>query len=194
MSMTELFPWQELAARVMDALADAQDRTNAAYPEHVKCYPSWERKPRHLRWLAEMFRTGRPTGNGAGQPDVLAALAATTAAPPDALGAIAIEELAQLGYTFDGNKMMPPDFVGELLHVVQVATATGLPALTEEALAEKIRSHGAYGGLAAVLMPFIAQHAAPQAHADARDVESDYQRGYRHGYNRRDAEVQGALL
>ena len=32
------------------------------------------------------------------------------------------------------------------------------------------------------------------AAADARDTESDYQRGYRHGYNRRDAEVQGALL
>ena len=30
--------------------------------------------------------------------------------------------------------------------------------------------------------------------ADALDPESDYQRGYRHGYNRRDAEVQGALL
>ena len=79
MSTTELLPWQELAARVMDALADAQDRTNAAYPEHVKCYPSWERKPRHLRWLAEMFRTGRPIGSGAGQPDGLAALAATPA-------------------------------------------------------------------------------------------------------------------
>ena len=36
--------------------------------------------------------------------------------------------------------------------------------------------------------------ASPQAQADARDAESDYQRGYRHGYNRRDAEVQGALL
>jgi len=35
---------------------------------------------------------------------------------------------------------------------------------------------------------------APQTQADARDAESDYQRGYRHGYNRRDAEVQGALL
>ena len=35
--------------------------------------------------------------------------------------------------------------------------------------------------------------AAPQQ-ADARDAESDYQRGYRHGYNRRDAEVPGALL
>ena len=76
--------WQELAARVMDALADAQDRTNAKYPAHVKCYPSWETKPRHLRWLAEMFRTGKPIGNGAGQPDVLAALAATSAtAAPD---------------------------------------------------------------------------------------------------------------
>ncbi|UNV91813.1 MULTISPECIES: hypothetical protein [unclassified Comamonas] len=75
--------WQELAARVMDALANAQDRTNAAYPEHVKCYPSWESAPRYLRWLAEMFRTGKPIGNGAGQPDVLAALCATqaTAAP-----------------------------------------------------------------------------------------------------------------
>lgn len=37
-------------------------------------------------------------------------------------------------------------------------------------------------------------HAPPQAQADAREAESDYQRGYRHGYNRRDAEVQGALL
>lgn len=35
---------------------------------------------------------------------------------------------------------------------------------------------------------------SPQAQADARDAESDYQRGYRHGYNRRDAEVKGALL
>lgn len=35
---------------------------------------------------------------------------------------------------------------------------------------------------------------SPQAQVDARDAESDYQRGYRHGYNRRDAEVQGALL
>lgn len=34
----------------------------------------------------------------------------------------------------------------------------------------------------------------PQAQADARDAESDYQRGYRHGYNRRCIEVQGALL
>lgn len=39
------------------------------------------------------------------------------------------------------------------------------PALTEGALAEKLRSLGAYGGLAAELMPFIAQHAAPAASA-----------------------------
>lgn len=32
------------------------------------------------------------------------------------------------------------------------------------------------------------------APAPPQDAESDYQRGYRHGYNRRDAEVQGALL
>lgn len=52
-----------------------------------------------------------------------------------------------------------------------LATATGLPALTEEALAEKIRSHGVAGGaLAAALIPFIAQHAPPQAQADARDA------------------------
>ena len=37
--------------------------------------------------------------------------------------------------------------------------------------------------------------AAPQAQpADALDAETPYQRGYRHGYNQRDAEVQGALL
>lgn len=48
--------------------------------------------------------------------------------------------------------------------------AQAVATLTEEALAEKIRSHGAYGGLAAHLMPFIAQHAAPQAQADAREA------------------------
>ncbi|MFS4552056.1 hypothetical protein [Comamonas resistens] len=50
-----------------------------------------------------------------------AELAATPAAAPDTLRAIAIEELAQLGYTFDCDKMMPPDFVGELMHVAQSA-------------------------------------------------------------------------
>ena len=34
----------------------------------------------------------------------------------------------------------------------------------------------------------------PEVQAEAEDAESDYQRGYRHGYNRRNAEVQGALL
>ena len=38
------------------------------------------------------------------------------------------------------------------------------------------------------------REAEPQVQAGGRDAESDYQRGYRHGYNRRDAEVQGALL
>ncbi|WP_416406557.1 hypothetical protein RCH27_08865 [Paracidovorax citrulli] len=71
--------WRELAARVMDALAEAQERTNREYPEHVRCYPSWERGARWMRWHAEMFRTGKPIGNGAGQPEVLAALAAPTA-------------------------------------------------------------------------------------------------------------------
>lgn len=38
-------------------------------------------------------------------------------------------------------------------------------------------------------------YTAPQAQpADALDAETPYQRGYRHGYNQRDAEVQGALL
>ena len=50
-----------------------------------------------------------------------------------------------------------------------LATATGLPAQAVE----------------------VDDH---MALADALDPESDYQRGYRHGYNRRDAEVQGALL
>lgn len=72
--------WRELAAKVMDALADAQEQTNATCPEHVKCYPSWVSKARWLRWHADMFRTGKPVGNGAGQPAVLAALAAQQAA------------------------------------------------------------------------------------------------------------------
>lgn len=74
--------WRELAAKVMDVLADAQESTNAAYPDHVSCYPEWETQARWLRWHAEMFRTGKPTGNGAGQPAVLAALAATPTTQP----------------------------------------------------------------------------------------------------------------
>ncbi|WP_304349987.1 hypothetical protein [Comamonas testosteroni] len=129
MSTTELLPWQELAARVMDALANAQDRTNAAYPEHVKCYPSWERKPRHLRWLAEMFRTGRPTGNGAGQPDVLAALAATQAAAPGMVSVKQVDAnnycriLAALGMEEDG------DPVAKVRDLLAPAEAVPLPAL-----------------------------------------------------------------
>ena len=46
--------------------------------------------------------------------------------------------------------------------------------------------------IAPELVPLFA---APQAQpADALDAETPYQRGYRHGYNQRDAEVQGALL
>lgn len=74
--------WRELAAKVMDALADAQDQTNKDHPEHVKCYPSWEIQARWLRWHADMFRTGKPGGNGAGNPNVLAALAAKGATQP----------------------------------------------------------------------------------------------------------------
>lgn len=75
--------WRELAAKVMDALADAQEQTNAAYPDHVSCYPEWEMRARWLRWLADMFRTGKPAGNGAGQPAVLAALAAAPTTQPE---------------------------------------------------------------------------------------------------------------
>ena len=39
----------------------------------------------------------------------------------------------------------------------------------------------------------LKQLPAPQAQADARDAESDYQRGYRHGYNRRWASVFGLV-
>ena len=68
--------WRELAAQVMDALAEAQEQTNASYPDHVKCYPQWVSHARWCRWHAEMFRTGKPIGNGAGNPKVLEALAA----------------------------------------------------------------------------------------------------------------------
>ncbi|WP_417285321.1 hypothetical protein [Comamonas sp.] len=98
--------WRELAARVMEALADAQERTNAEHPEHVKYYPSWEQQVRRLRWHAEMFRTGRPIGNGAGQPAVLAALAANLA-PPDS------ESVLINGTAYD----VPAAVAGELLRL-----------------------------------------------------------------------------
>ncbi|MEG0558145.1 MAG: hypothetical protein RR574_17020, partial [Comamonas sp.] len=82
-----------------------------------------------------------------------------------------------------------------------LATATGLPA---QAVPDEYRYKWHGEKRFASTLDFIPKdgvdieplftHAAPQAQADARDAESDYQRGYRHGYNRRDAEVQGALL
>ena len=48
---------------------------------------------------------------------------------------------------------------------------------------------------AANMRRIAAQAVAAQTQpADALDAETPYQRGYRHGYNQRDAEVQGALL
>lgn len=49
------------------------------------------------------------------------AQAAAPAQAGDTLHMIAIEELAQLGYTFDGAKMTPPDFVGDMLAVVRTS-------------------------------------------------------------------------
>ena len=80
-----------------------------------------------------------------------------------------------------------------------LATATGLPAQADP-VAWRIASRATPGRYITFYEhPGPAYpnaqplYAAPQQ-ADARDAESDYQRGYRHGYNRRDAEVQGALL
>ena len=80
-----------------------------------------------------------------------------------------------------------------------LATATGLPAQADP-VAWRIASRATPGRYITFdehpgpaypnAQPL---YAAPQQ-ADARDAESDYQRGYRHGYNRRDAEVLGALL
>ena len=84
-----------------------------------------------------------------------------------------------------------------------LATATGLPAQAVplkliEAINTACGGNEWQGDAQApdLLEPACRAIASlvPQAQADARDAESDYQRGYRHGYNRRDAEVQGALL
>lgn len=69
---------------------------------------------------------------------------------------------------------------------------------TRERLSELLRGHVEKGDPVDVanFCAFLSARGegiAPQQ-ADARDAESDYRRGYRHGYNRRDAEVQGALL
>lgn len=91
--------WRELAARVMDALAENQDQINAQYPEHVKCYPSWEMHARWCRWHADMFRTGTPFGSGAGVPAVLAALAA--APQPAAISDTQIAQAVRTLYASD---------------------------------------------------------------------------------------------
>ncbi|MEN2430895.1 Lar family restriction alleviation protein [Comamonas sp. F1-6] len=70
---------------------------------------------------------------------------------------------------------------------------------TRERLSELLRGHVEKGDPVDVanFCAFLSARCegiAPLEQADAQDAESDYQRGYRHGYNRRDAEVQGALL
>ncbi len=95
----------------------------------------------------------------------------------------------------------------------QLATATGLPAQAVRqitrtefpnspatraltAFCEAMRDNGIQGDdMRSAMLWFLGlEDVAPQAQVDARDGESDYQRGYRHGYNRRCIEVQGALL
>ena len=106
--------WRELAAKVMDALADAQDTTNSQYPEHVRCYPSWERHARWLRWHADMFRSGNPVGNGAGNLDVLAALAASPTPPAEqqaAYKAAPGEQFDSEGFRAWVRKNLPDDTI-----------------------------------------------------------------------------------
>lgn len=110
-AINRLAPIRAKLASAAPAVAVSDER--AAFEIWWSTPHSWSHGHKEAQWAAWQAR---------------AALAATPAAAPDTLRDIAIEELAQLGYTFDGDRMMPPDFVGELLHVVQTATATGLPA------------------------------------------------------------------
>lgn len=59
------------------------------------------------------------------KPDIFAATyepaAAPQAQPTDALDKEAIEELSQLGYTVKDGRLIPPDYVGELMAVVQTS-------------------------------------------------------------------------
>ena len=45
--------WRAHAANWIRESAAAQDRTNKEYPDHVRCYPSWAERVRHLIRLAE---------------------------------------------------------------------------------------------------------------------------------------------
>lgn len=45
--------WRAKAAAWLRAKADEQEATNRAYPNHAKCYPSWESRVLQARWLAD---------------------------------------------------------------------------------------------------------------------------------------------
>lgn len=45
--------WACEAAKWLRAKAEEQRKINAAYPQHVACYPSWEKRVRDLDWLAD---------------------------------------------------------------------------------------------------------------------------------------------
>lgn len=44
--------WRSEAANWLRAKAEQQRKTNTEYPQHVACYPSWEKRVRDLEWLA----------------------------------------------------------------------------------------------------------------------------------------------
>lgn len=61
--------WRQQAAAWLRERARKQDETNKQCPDHVKCYPSWEKRVRDLNWLAadlEREDASQPTSGAAG--------------------------------------------------------------------------------------------------------------------------------
>ena len=106
------------------------------------------------------------------------AISAPIYAAPAAVAVVPEPDFLQRHEDVCGDEVGPPTafYTADTVRAL-LATATGLPAQADMG------------------NPIAQQNQqVEQAQADARDAESEYQRGYRHGYNRRDAEVQGALL
>ncbi|MEG2817227.1 MAG: hypothetical protein RR907_06650 [Comamonas sp.] len=136
----------------------------------------------------------------AAQPDPFAAAAPVVLPEPDFWVRPSIAAYELPWQVCNGSASAEQAYLAGTVRAL-LATATGLPA---QAVPDEYRYKWHGEKRFASTLDFIPKdgvdieplftHAAPQAQADARDAESDYQRGYRHGYNRRDAEVQGALL
>lgn len=203
-----------------DALLQVEEKMAAL--ERAQAAPAaLEVKDDYRAWYIEAMEASNEAGFvGLSAADTIRALAATPALPAtedSSAGDLAAvqaepvvtsvgwrEQFSQAVYAdlaaADNQDVPLEDYPGRILKVLDSIVGPHHPTVVHwrndaiRACIEIVKRYGA-GTTAYQERDMAALYTAPQAQpADALDADTPYQRGYRHGYNQRDAEVQGALL